>query len=83
MAIRARPPNVAEHKPKTAGEAADVRAENHGCIQMVPVEKSMPALTTFYRGVEIAVQPHSKRGETRGITFQFRQPGVIDEGDNS
>jgi len=36
---------------------------------MVSVEKPTPALTTFYRSVEIAVQPHSKRGETRGITF--------------
>jgi hypothetical protein len=38
-------------------------------FKLVSVEKPMPVLTTFDRGMEIAVQPDSKRGEPRRIAF--------------
>ncbi len=44
-------------------------ARKIACIRTVSVEKPKPVLVTFDRGVEIAVQPHNNRGESRRIAF--------------
>jgi hypothetical protein len=75
-------PQVSEPKEQDDGVAAAVdqaivaceadkrrRAGPCAAFQAGFGGKPMAALTAFYRSVEIAVQPHSKRGETRGIIF--------------
>lgn len=54
---------------RAAAEGRRMSARKIACIRTVSVEKPKPVLVTFDRGVEIAVQPHNNRGESRRIAF--------------